>query len=47
MFENPRIGEAGKQEILQKMFRKILDLKSYSEQIFSENGRWVPLMVFM
>ena len=25
---------------------KILDLKSSSEQIFSENGRWVPLIPF-
>ena len=25
------------------MFRKILDLKSSFEQIFSVNGRWVPL----
>ena len=33
MFENP--WEAGKQEILQQMFPKILDLKSSSEQIFS------------
>ena len=33
LFENPR--EAGKQEILQQMFRKlILDLKLSSEQIF-------------
>ena len=31
------LGEAGKQEILQQMFQKILDLKSSSEQIFSEN----------
>ena len=28
------LGEAGKQEILQQMFRKILDLKSSSDQIF-------------
>ena len=28
------LGEAGKQEILQQMFPKILDLKSSSEQIF-------------
>ena len=41
MFENP--WEAGKQEILQQMFPKILDLKSSSEQIFSKNWRWVPL----
>ena len=32
------LGEAGKQESLQQMFRKfILDLKSSSEQTFSEN----------
>ena len=37
------LGEVGKQEILQKMFRKFLNLKSSSEQIFSENRRWVPL----
>ena len=35
-------GEAGKQEIFQQL-SKILDLKSSSEQIFSENWRWVPL----
>ena len=34
------LGEAGKQEILQQMFRKF---ESSSEQIFSENWRWVPL----
>ena len=39
MFENP--GEAGKQEILQKNS----DLKSSSEQVFSKNCRWVPLVV--
>ena len=33
MFENPRRGKQA----------KILDLKSSSEQVFSENGRWVPL----
>ena len=35
--------EAGKQEILQQNVPKILDLKSSSEQIFSEIWRWVPL----
>ena len=35
------LGEAGKQEILQQMFR----LKSSSEQIFSENCRWLPLII--
>ena len=42
MFENPRRGW------LERNFRtnvpKILDLKSSSEQIFSENWRWVPLL---
>ena len=34
--------EAGKQEILQQInVPKILDLKSSSEQIFSENWSWV------
>ena len=37
MFENPR---RGRQEILQQMLRKILGLKSSSEQIFS---RKLPL----
>ena len=37
------LGEAGKQEILQKNVPKILDLKSSSEQTFSENWRLVPL----
>ena len=36
------LGEPGKQEILQQNVRKILDLKS--EQIVSENWRWVPLI---
>ena len=40
MSENPR--EAGNGEILQHVFRKFQDLKSSSEQIFSENWRWVP-----
>ena len=40
MFEN--LGEAGKQEIFTKNVPKILDLKSSSERIFSENWRWVP-----
>ena len=39
---NYTIGEAGKQKILQQTL-KILDLKSPSKQIFSENCRWVPL----
>ena len=36
------LGEAGKQVMLQQNVPKILDLKS--EQIFSENWRWVPLI---
>ena len=39
------LGEAGKQEILQKNVPKILDIKSSSQQIFSENCRWVPLII--
>ena len=41
MFENPR---RGRQAInFTTNVPKILDLKSSSEQIFSENWRWVPL----
>ena len=41
MFENPRTG---RQAInFTTNVPKILDLKSSSEQIFSENWRWVPL----
>ena len=41
MFENPRRGrQAGN---FTTNVPKILDLKSFSEQIFSENWRWVPL----
>ena len=40
------LGEAGKQEILQQIFRKNLDLKSSSEQIFSKNC-WVPLLLYL
>ena len=43
MFEK-KLREAGKQDILQKNVPKILDLKSSSEQIFSENWRCVPLI---
>ena len=40
-FENPRRGrQVGN---LTTNVPKILDLKSSSEQIFSENCRWVPL----
>ena len=43
MFENPR---RGRQAIyFTTNVPKILDLKSSSEQIFSENWRWVPLML--
>ena len=41
MFENPRRGRQARN--LTKNVPKILDLKSSSEQIFSENWRWVPL----
>ena len=41
MFENPRRGRQARN--LGKNVPKILDLKSSSEQIFSENCRWVPL----
>ena len=34
-----KLGEAGKQDILQKNVPKILDLKSSFEQIFSENSK--------
>ena len=45
MFENPR---RGRQAInFGKNVPKILDLKSSSEQIFSENCRWVPLKDYM
>ena len=41
MFENPRRGRQAKNFTTNAP--KILDLKSSSEQIFSENCRWVPL----
>ena len=41
MFENPRKGRQAKN--FTTNVSKILDLKSSSEQIFSENCRWVPL----
>ena len=41
MFENPRRGRQARN--FGKNVPKILDLKSFSEQIFSENCRWVPL----
>ena len=41
MFENPRSGRQARN--FTTNVPKILDLKSSSEQIFSENCRWVPL----
>ena len=41
MFENPRRGRQAKN--FTTNVPKILDLKSSSEKIFSENCRWVPL----
>ena len=41
MFENPRAGRQAKN--FTTNVPKILDFKSSSEQIFSENCRWVPL----
>ena len=41
------LGQAGKQENFRTNPPKILDLKSSSEQIFSENCRWVPLKTFV
>ena len=43
MFENPRRGRQARN--FTKNVPKILDLKSSSEQILSENWRWVPLTV--
>ena len=43
MFENPRRGRQARN--FTKNGPKILDLKSSSEQIFSENWRWVPLKI--
>ena len=42
MFENPRRGKQARN--FTRNVPKILDLKSSSEQIFSENCRWVPLI---
>ena len=44
MFENPRKGRQATN--FTTNVPKILDLKSSSEQIFSENCRWVPLINF-
>ena len=43
MFENPRRGWQARN--FTTNVPKILDLKSSSEQIFSENCRWVPLHI--
>ena len=46
MFENPRRTRRGRQaRNFTTNVPKILDLKSSSEQIFSENCRWVPLSI--
>ena len=42
MFENPRGGRQARN--FTTNVPKILDLKLSSEQIFSENWRWVPLV---
>ena len=43
MFENPRRGRQARN--FTTNIPKILDLKSSSEQIFSKNWRWVPLLI--
>ena len=43
MFENPRSGRQARN--FTTNVPKILDLKSSSEEIFSENCRWVPLIM--
>ena len=43
MFENPRRGRQARN--FTTNVPKILDLKSSSEQIFSKNCRWVPLLL--
>ena len=45
MFENPRRGRQARN--FTTTVPKILHLKSSSEQIFSENWRWVPLMTII
>ena len=45
MFENPRRGRQARN--FTTNVPKILGLKSSSEQIFSENCRWVPLVIIM
>ena len=44
MFENPRRGRQARNFTTNVHVPKILDLKSSSEQIFSVNCRWVPLI---
>ena len=44
MFQNPRRGRQERK--FTTNVSKILDLKSSSEQILSENWRWVPLIVY-
>ena len=44
MFENPRRGREARNFTTNVL--KILDLKSSSKQMFSENWRWVPLSRF-
>ena len=43
MFQNPRRGRQARN--FTTNVPKILDLKSSSEQIFSKNCRWVPLII--
>ena len=43
MFENPRRGRQARN--FTTNVPKILDIKSSSEQIFSENWRWAPLIL--
>ena len=43
MFENPSLGGRQARDFTTNV-PKILDLISSSEQIFSENCRWVPLL---
>ena len=45
MFENPRRGRQARNFTTNVL--KILDLKVSSEQIFSENCRWMPLSIIV
>ena len=45
MFENPRRGRQTRH--FTTNVPKILDRKSSSEEIFSENCRWVPLLTYL